>query len=367
METRVRFLIVGAFALAGIVGLFVFVYWIKSAGGFAHTRSVRVEFQGSASGLRPGAAVLFNGVRIGEVTALSFDLARADVVNADLTIDAAAPLRADARVDIETQGMLGTPVVALSGGSAAAPPLGSAPLRATTSLSLIDQARSALGDLQALVADNKAPLHDILGNIEKFSVALGRNADRVDGLVAGMEKFLNGGPKPPPPEFVDLVGPAAFADPPSPLTVQVAVSEVSAPTSLQTQRISHRSGLDAPFVLGEAQWTDDAPKLIQIKLVEAFETAHLGAWVVRATDAGVQDFRLMVDLRRFEIDLGSRQAVVELFVRLVGKDGRVAQAENFRSEAPCGSADGPPAAAALSTAFAQVAIGIVKWTAAQAH
>ena len=366
METRVRFLIVGAFALAGIVGLFVFVYWIKSAGGFAHTRTLRVEFQGSASGLRPGAAVQFNGVRIGEVKALSFDLARADVVNADLTIDAAVPLRADARIGIEMQGMLGTPVVALSGGSAAAPPLGSEPLRATPSLSLIDQARSALGDLQSLVADNKTPLHTILGNLDKFSGALGRNADRIDGLVAGMEKFLSGGPKPPPPQFVDLVAPAAFAPPP-PLTVQVAVADVSAPTSLQTQRIAHRNGPDAPFVLGEAQWTDEAPKLIQIKLVEAFENAQLGAWVVRATDTGAPDFRLSVDLRRFEIDLGSRQAVVELFVRLVGKDGRVAKAENFRSEAPCESADGPQAAAALSMAFEQTARAIVEWTAAQAH
>ncbi len=104
-----------------------------------------MEFTGSATGLRPGSAVQFNGVRIGEVTHIAFDPSRANMVDADLAVDTAAPLRADARVGVESQGLLGTTVVEIYGVSADAPLLPpGAVLRATSSLPLMEQARTAL-------------------------------------------------------------------------------------------------------------------------------------------------------------------------------------------------------------------------------
>jgi len=367
METRVRFIVVGVFAVVCVVAAFLFVYWIEAAGGLARTRALRVEFQGSASGLRPGAAVQFNGVRIGEVTTLSFNPTRADVVNADLAVDAAAPLRTDSRVSVETQGLLGTTIVAIYGGSAQAGPLGAAPLRAEAAPSLMDQARAALTDVRAVVADNKAPLRNILANADKFSAALGRNADRIDGLVAGLEQFLGRGPKPPPPQYLELVAPDSFPGAPPELKAHVSVAEIGAPAALHTQKVMRRDGSNKPLVLGEAQWMDETPKLIQIKLVEAFENAHLGGEVSRAFDQAAPDFQLMIDLRRFEIDTSARRAIVEFSARLVGKDGRVAQEKLFRSDAPCEVGDGLPASQALSQAFARAAVDLVEWTAAQAR
>ena len=77
METKASYIVTGAFTLAVIAGVFGFLYWVQNGAGGGGERSVyRVVFAGSVSGLRPGAAVLFDGMRVGEVTKLALDPAR---------------------------------------------------------------------------------------------------------------------------------------------------------------------------------------------------------------------------------------------------------------------------------------------------
>jgi phospholipid/cholesterol/gamma-HCH transport system substrate-binding protein len=364
METRVRSLVVGAFAIAVVVAGFLFVWWLHAAGGLSSTRALKVEFQGAATGLRPGSAVLFNGVRVGEVTAIRFDPARADVVDADLAVDATAPLRVDARVAAEAQGLLGTAVVAIYGVSADAPLLApGANLRAASTPPLLEQARAALADVQGVVADNRAPLKDAMQNIDVFAQALGRNSGKLDGILSGLATFLGQGPKPPAPQFLTLAAPKDFPATQAP-EGQIAVGDVTAPVAFQTQKIMSRKTADGPITLGEAQWTDVAPKLLQLKLVEAFENAGLGGSVSRNFDSAQPDRQLLIDLRRFEVDLAPGRAVMEISARLVGKDGRVAATKVFRGEAPCAAGDGEAAAQGLSAAFGEVAKAVVEWTAA---
>ena len=363
METRVRFIVVGAFALAAFVGVFLFVYWMHASGGLSQTRLVRVEFEGAASGLRAGSAVTFNGVRIGEVTRIAFNAARANVVDADLAVEASAPLRVDAKVGVEAQGLLGTTVVALYGVSVEAPLLPSSTvLRASASAPLMEQARVALADVQSVVAENRDSLKSAMRNIDIFATALARNSGKIDNIVSGLEQLTGHGPKPSPPQFLDLQAPHDFPALAAPAG-QIAVAEVSAPTGFQTQKIISRSGPESPLTLGEAQWTDTTPKLIQLKLVEAFENAGLGGSVARTMDNGQPDLQLQVDLRRFEIDLAKSQAVVELSARLTGKDGRIVAAKLFHATAPGSAGDGAAAASALSAAFGEVAKELVAWTA----
>ena len=70
METRAPFVVVGAFVLAAIVAVFGFVYWLQNTGGLGPRTSYHVQFEGSVPGLLVGAAVLFNGIRVGEVADL---------------------------------------------------------------------------------------------------------------------------------------------------------------------------------------------------------------------------------------------------------------------------------------------------------
>ena len=70
METRAPFVVVGAFVLAAIAAVFGFVYWLHNTGGLGPRATYHVQFDGSVPGLLVGAAVLFNGIRVGEVTDL---------------------------------------------------------------------------------------------------------------------------------------------------------------------------------------------------------------------------------------------------------------------------------------------------------
>ena len=71
METRARYALIGLFMLAVILASFAFVYWLENKGGFGKQDIYQVRFQGSVSGLEVGSEVLFNGLRVGDVTKVS--------------------------------------------------------------------------------------------------------------------------------------------------------------------------------------------------------------------------------------------------------------------------------------------------------
>ncbi len=116
METRAPFVIVGAFVLAAIVAVFGFVYWLQNTGGLGPRTSYHVQFEGSVPGLLVGAAVLFNGIRVGEVTELGLAPGNPRGVNATISVASTTPVRADTKVGLEFQGLTGVPVIALEGG-----------------------------------------------------------------------------------------------------------------------------------------------------------------------------------------------------------------------------------------------------------
>ena len=116
METRAPFVTIGAFVLAAIVAVFGFVYWLNNTGGLGPRTSYHVQFEGSVPGLLVGAAVLFNGIRVGEVTELGLAPDNARRVNATISVVSTTPIRADTKVGLEFQGLTGVPVIALEGG-----------------------------------------------------------------------------------------------------------------------------------------------------------------------------------------------------------------------------------------------------------
>ena len=71
MEIRAPYVVVGAFVLSAIVAVFGFVYWLDNVGGIGKRESYQLVFTDPVPGLLVGAGVLFNGIRVGEVTALA--------------------------------------------------------------------------------------------------------------------------------------------------------------------------------------------------------------------------------------------------------------------------------------------------------
>src|SRR6478609_4416772 len=123
METRARYTLIGAFMLAVIAASFAFVYWLENQGGFGEHTSYRLRFDSSVSGLQSGSAVLFNGIRVGEVTGLGLDPDHPDQVIATIGVVRGVPVRSDTVVGIESQGLTGGAAVTLTGGDASSPPV----------------------------------------------------------------------------------------------------------------------------------------------------------------------------------------------------------------------------------------------------
>src|SRR5260370_38583092 len=101
MEPRARFVISGAFVVAAIVAVFGFVYWLNNAGGLGPRATYHVQFDGSVPGLLVGAAVLFNGIRVGEVTDLGLAAENARRVNAAISVASSTPAPPDTKVGLE--------------------------------------------------------------------------------------------------------------------------------------------------------------------------------------------------------------------------------------------------------------------------
>ncbi len=198
METRANYIVTGAFTLAVIVGAFGFIYWFQNSGGGERT-AYRVVFAGSVSGLRTGAAVLFNGIRVGEVAELTLDAQDPHKVVALISLDRAVPVRADTKVGLQFQGLTGLAEVSLTGGSADAalivadrsvPTIYADP---SAGADVTQAARDVLSRIDGLVAENETALRISLRNIETVTTTLAQNSQRLDKVMAGLENLTGSG------------------------------------------------------------------------------------------------------------------------------------------------------------------------------
>lgn len=123
METRANYALIGAFTLAMVAAGFMFVFWFSAGSKNTALRTYQVIFTGSVSGLSRGAQVLFNGLRVGEVTEI--DLLREDPsrVSALIEINQRTPVKEDTHAKLESQGLTGVASISLTGGSAKSQPL----------------------------------------------------------------------------------------------------------------------------------------------------------------------------------------------------------------------------------------------------
>ena len=117
METHARYILIGLFVIVASLAGFGFIYWLHATGGLGERTIYRVRFENTVSGLRTGAAVSFNGIRVGEVTNLQLNPGNPGQVFVTIAIDTGTPVRSDTQARIDVQGLMGSPSIALSGGS----------------------------------------------------------------------------------------------------------------------------------------------------------------------------------------------------------------------------------------------------------
>jgi len=196
METKANYIVTGAFTLAVIFGVFGFIYWFQGGGSAAERSVYRIVFAGSVAGLRPGAAVLFDGMRVGEVAKLALDARDPRKVEALIAVDRSMPVRADTKVTLAFQGLTGLAEVSLAGGSPDAAPVAADADEPPTiyadreaGADVTQAARDVLSRINGLVADNETAMRTSLHNIETVTSALAQNSQRLDKVMAGLENL----------------------------------------------------------------------------------------------------------------------------------------------------------------------------------
>ncbi|TAK48868.1 MAG: MCE family protein [Xanthobacteraceae bacterium] len=195
METRANFVLIGFFTLAAILGAFGFIYWFQHVGSISDRVQYRAEFAGPVSGLRTGAAVTFNGIRVGEVS--SIGLSDPQRVVAILSVERSTPVRQDTQLGLEFQGLTGIASVSLHGGALDSPPIEAKPgelpvIRAAEGFSdITETARATLQRVDRVIAENQEQLRNTMRSIEAFTAMLARNSGRMDSILAGVEQLAN--------------------------------------------------------------------------------------------------------------------------------------------------------------------------------
>jgi phospholipid/cholesterol/gamma-HCH transport system substrate-binding protein len=370
MEYRARYVLIGGFALLCLFAGFGFVYWIKNTGGLGQRAIYDLRFEQSVSGLGLGAGVLFNGIRVGTVTAVNLDPEHPKRVTATISVDPSTPVRADTKVGVSFQGLTGATTVSLTGGAPDAPKPtgenGKPPILvagADAGRNLTESAQETLHRLDTILDQNAKPLNTAISGIAEFADMLGKNSKRVENLLGGLENLTGTGTPKAGPAIYDLVAASGAPAAEKTITAHLVVPDPNAIILFDSQKILIRAAGGTYSSLANAQWADNLPKLVQARIVQSFENAHQLGSVSRPLEQLNADYRLELGIRSFQIEPEpSPKAVVEITARIVSDKGAVADARIFNASAPAKSTDPADATAALNQAFGQVAQQIVAWT-----
>jgi phospholipid/cholesterol/gamma-HCH transport system substrate-binding protein len=194
METRANYALIGLFTLSVMTAAFLFVYWFSGSDASAKLTPYRIVFTGSVSGLSRGSSVLYNGLRVGEVTSLRLLPLDPSKVVARVEIDSGTPMNVDTKARLEFQGLTGVASIQLSGGTPESKPLvaqdpGQPPVIYADRSDFQDLLESAqrlarkaddvLTRADQVFAENAGAIRATVKNVETFSGALAANSEGV--------------------------------------------------------------------------------------------------------------------------------------------------------------------------------------------
>ncbi len=144
---------------------------------------------------------------------------------------------------------------------------------------------------------------------------------------------------------------------------QIVVTDPSAVKSLDGANIVVRTSPSSIQYLGQSQWNDNLPAIVQQKLIEAFEDSGRLGGVGKPGDGLAVDYLVAPTIRSFEIiTSGADTAVIEISVRIINdRNGVVKAQRTFQSTAPVSGVDNEDFVVALDRANGEIMNDIVTW------
>lgn len=191
---RASNLVIGTTTLAVIAVAFGGVLGMQKWRTIQSRSQLRVVFEGgSASGLRRGGPVNFDGVPAGQILSIKLDSPRKVV--ALVSLDNTAPIRKDTVAGIEFQGLTGVAAVSLIGGAPSAPPV---PLDSdgipvlAADLSDAESIVDTLHSVDRSIVSNAPAIKDGLRTFENHTADLRGKGDEIDAVMLKVDNAFAG-------------------------------------------------------------------------------------------------------------------------------------------------------------------------------
>lgn len=205
METRARYILVGAFTLISVLAAMGFLLWLARVQINRTYAQYDIVFD-TVAGLSQASVVRYNGVDVGKVLTIALDRNDPALVRVRIEIFATTPVRADTVATLASQGVTGVSFVALEGGSqtserlVAVPPA-TVPLIAskpsvvqeltTAAPDLLKEAIALMEDIRGFTTpQNRAAIATILQSVESATGRIEGLATRAETIFSDAETTL---------------------------------------------------------------------------------------------------------------------------------------------------------------------------------
>jgi phospholipid/cholesterol/gamma-HCH transport system substrate-binding protein len=200
METRAHYVAVGAFVLALVFLGFTAVLWLAGTQFAVDYDHYDIFFKGPVTGLSKGAAVDYNGIRVGQVSEIEIDPNNVEQIRVTVEIKSSVVIKEDAAANVETNILSGVSYVLITRGTQEAKKLTAhdgqrypviRSRRSTlASISargpqLLEKLDDILDHVEDLLNDhNREIIAATLEHVEKFTGTLSAHSDDIGQLVA---------------------------------------------------------------------------------------------------------------------------------------------------------------------------------------
>ena len=183
METKAHHVLIGAFTLVVVVAGVIFALWLAKTSVNRQYHYYDIVFTESVTGLSKGGAVQYNGIQVGEVSALRLDPRDPRKVVARIRVDSDTPVKIDTRAKLGLLGLTGVAFIQLTGGKP------DTPLLSPTSdnpVPKIPSESSALSQLLNSGADIVTTLNGILNKAN--AILSQENVDHISRTLDHLDK-----------------------------------------------------------------------------------------------------------------------------------------------------------------------------------
>lgn len=202
MENKANYALIGTFVLVAIAATLGFILWLTGSEFDQQFEEYQVAFQGPVRGISAGSEVRFNGIGVGEVTAIRLDREDPNTVLADIRIDANTPVDTKSVAKLEPLGLTGLNYLQITSGGEQYPLIRELPGRSPKRIqgeadqlsgileggeSVVEQAAKALRQFNEMLSDETvADFQSIVDNVERITDELDVSdfdMENVNGLV----------------------------------------------------------------------------------------------------------------------------------------------------------------------------------------